>query len=591
MILQELTRYYDTLVKEEKVSAPGWEDSCKVNYGLNLDDQGKVTLIFPYDRIDKQGKKEKRIDNQLMRVPVHVKRTSGIAANFLCDSPSYILGIDEKEDYIKAKKCFLASKNLHQKILAKTESPAAKAVLAFFEKWQPKEASANLPTDIDLKNIVSSGNLIFCYEKKPVSDDRAIADAWQEYYDSLSSDKEQGICLVTGRKDAIARTHPAIKGVRGTQPSGANLVSFNAEAFESYGHKQGDNAPVGQYAATAYTTALNYLLADKDHCQVIGDTTVVCWAQHGQKVYQDMGMMALFGTSNQLTDADLSAALHKLSRGEYFEWDGISLDPDENFYILGLAPNVSRLSVRFFSKNSFKDFMKNIQQHYEDIKIVGPSYDECEYIPLWQLLNETVNQKSRNKDASPQMAGNVLEAILTNTPYPASLLNGVELRIRAERDITRGRAAIIKAYYLRMLRRNNTGTYFPKEVLQMELNKNSTDVAYTLGRMFSVYEQIQKKANPNVNTTIKDKYFNSAAATPSMIFPVLGNLAAKHLRIVGKTNKGAAVNLEKELGSLSTIIGNAYPTRLNLPEQGSFQLGYYFENQAQYQKKEDKENV
>lgn len=122
----------------------------------------------------------------------------------------------------------------------------------------------------------------------------------------------------------------------------------------------------------------------------------------------------------------------------------------------------------------------------------------------------------------------------------------------------------------------------------MELNKSSVNAAYTLGRMFSVYEQIQQAAYPNVNTTVKDKYFNAASATPAAVFPLLGNLAAKHLKVLSRDKKGIAVNLEKELQTLSVVIGEEYPARLSLQQQGSFQLGYYFENQTRYQKKEEK---
>ena len=118
----------------------------------------------------------------------------------------------------------------------------------------------------------------------------------------------------------------------------------------------------------------------------------------------------------------------------------------------------------------------------------------------------------------------------------------------------------------------------------MNGNSNSTNIPYTLGRLFCVFEQIQSAANPNLNATIRDKYFNSASATPSVIFPMLGNLAQKHLRVIRRTKPGQAVNLDKKLSELSAVIGQDFPTRLTLPEQGAFQLGYYFENQARYAK-------
>ena len=178
------------------------------------------------------------------------------------------------------------------------------------------------------------------------------------------------------------------------------------------------------------------------------------------------------------------------------------------------------------------------------------------------------------------MAGEVLRAILNDTRYPATLLNGVVLRIRAEHTVTRGRAAIIKSYYLK-----NVHPDVPKEVLTVSLNPESTNTPYNLGRLFAVLEAIQSAANPGINTTIKDKFFNSASATPALVFPSLLNLAQKHLK---KLDTGLRTFYEKQLTALLTKLGEAYPTRLNLPQQGSFQLGYYHQLQARYEKKEEK---
>ena len=583
MILQALAEYYNTLLAQEVIAPPGWDDACKVSFGLELDENGNITNLIPYQRTVQQGKKEKLINNRLMKVPAHVKRSSGIAANFLCDTSTYLLGADAKGKPERAKDCFAACADLHRVLLSEADSPAAKAVLAFFDCWQPEQAEEHTVLAEQWKEIAAGGNLIFCFEMEPVSKDPEIAQIWQKHYSSGSEGAEIRQCLVTGQESSIARTHPSIKGVAGAQSSGASLVSFNAPAFESYGFSQGGNAPVSEYAAFAYTTALNTLLADREHCRRIGDTTVVCWAQNGQPEYQDLGMDALYGPSEGVDGSQLVAVLHKLAKGEACEWKEIIVNPDEHFYFLGLAPNASRLSVRFFLRDSFGNFMRNLDRHYQDTAIIRPAYDERENLSLWQLLNETVNQNSRTKTASPQMTGNVLSAILSGTPYPATLLNGTQLRTRAEREITRGRAAIIKAYYIR---HPNAGC--PREVLQMELNENSTDVAYTLGRMFSVYEQIQQAANPNINATIKDKYFNSASATPATIFPLLGNLAQKHLRVISRDKKGLSIMLERKLGELSVVIGKSYPARLSLPQQGAFQLGYYFERQESFKKKEEK---
>ena len=227
--------------------------------------------------------------------------------------------------------------------------------------------------------------------------------------------------------------------------------------------------------------------------------------------------------------------------------------------------------------------MKNVNAHYERMEIVRPAYEKRYSLPLWALLRETVNLNSRDKAPSSAMAGATARAIFSGGRYPASLLEAVLLRIRAERDITWGKAAIIKAYYLR-----NPHEDCPKEVLTVSLNEASTNPAYTLGRLFSVYEAAQQAANPGVNATIKDKYFNAAAAMPASIFPVLNNLYQKHLR---KLEPQQRVYYDKQVSLLKGILGENYPARMTLAQQGSFDLGYYHQTQRRYTKKEEENNV
>ena len=287
-------------------------------------------------------------------------------------------------------------------------------------------------------------------------------------------------------------------------------------------------------------------------------------------------MAALFGDREKagLTDNDLRAALKRLAEG--LPCQELGVDPERPFYILGLAPNAARLSVRFFLRDSFGALMKNVNDHYERLRIVGARFETK---PLWALLRETVNLNSRDKTPSAAMAGAVARAVFSGGRYPASLLESVMLRIRAERNITWGRAAILKAYYLK-----NEHDDCPKEVLNVSLNETSTNPAYTLGRLFSVYEAAQQAANPGINATIKDKYFNSAAAMPASIFPVLNNLYQKHLR---KMEPGMRIYYDKQVSALKGVLGESYPARMTLAQQGTFDLGYYHQTQKRYAKKEE----
>lgn len=588
MILQALTAYYEQLVRQGKLSAPGWDDSFKVSYELRLNDAGQLVSVLDLRTETKMGKKTV-LAPRAMRVPAHEKRSSGIAANFLCDNSTYLLGADEKGKPERAADCFKACAKLHHTILDGVDSPAARALLAYFDSWDPAQAAAHPLLAEQWKEITGNANLIFGYEAADhshsfVNDDPAIQNAWQTHYNDRSADSDMGQCLITGKYAPIERTHPNISGVPGAQSSGAALVSFNAPAFCSYGHEQGDNAPVSKYAAFAYTTALNRLLADRSHCKHVGDTTILCWAENAEPVYQDAMSMFLFGADEAagIQESDVQAALKRLSAGQTVPFLEKELSPDQHFYLLGLAPNAARLSVRFFLRDTFGSFAQNLQKHAEEMEIDCSEKEKFRTLPIWAVVNETTRTvPGQPAKPSPQLAGDLLRAVLTGGRYPATLLNGVTLRIRAEQNVTRGRAAVIKAYYLR-----NYPTELNKEVYTVSLNE-TTNVPYLLGRLFSVLEAVQKAANPGINTTIKDRYFNAACATPGMSFPTLLRLSQKHLR---KLNDGLATHYDKQITELmAQLPESGFPARLSLPDQGKFTIGYYHQTQKRYVKKNEEE--
>ena len=580
MILQALVQHYEDLTVKGMIAPPGWSP-VKVFYSLELDEEGRLLRTASIQQEVQKGKKTV-LAPQTIDLPSPVKRTVGIASNFLCDNSTYLLGLDEKPDVQRTRNCFADSRSLHEKLLKNIDSVPARAVLRFFQTWDPEKAAEHPALQGYLSDITAGANLIFRLNGAFVHNDPAIRQAWQTHYDA-EGDGPKAVCLVTGRESPVEGVHPAIKGVRGAQSSGAALVSFNAPAFCSYGKTQNLNAPTGKYASFAYTAALNHLLADREHTQILGDTTVVCWAQGGEPAFQDAFGAFAFGLQSSYTEKELQGMVKNLLNGLPVQFDETLLDRDRPFYILGLAPNAARLSVRFFLRNSFGEFLKNVQNHYDRIEIVKPAYDSFNTLPLWKLLGETVNQKSKDKSPSPNMAGAVLRSVLMDEPYPATLLQGALLRIRAEQEVTRGRAAIIKAYYLKNPHQN-----IDKEVLTVSLNPDSTNIPYTLGRLFSVLEAVQSAAVPGINATIKDRYFNAASSTPGHIFPTLLNLTQKHLR---KLEVGIRVFYEKQITELMGILSEEFPPQLSLPQQGAFQLGYYHQTQKRYEKKEETQNV
>ena len=588
MILQALTAYYEQLVRQGKLSAPGWDDSFKVSYELRLNDAGQLVSVLDLRTETKMGKKTV-LAPRAMRVPAHVKRTAGVSANLLCDNSSYLLGADEKGKPERSAECFKACAKLHHAILDGVDSPAARAILAYFDRWDPAQAASHPLLQEQWKEITGNANLIFGYEAADhshsfVNDDPAIQSAWQAHYNDRSAGADTVQCLITGKQAPAALVHPSIMGVQGAQSSGAALVSFNAPAFCSYGHEQGENAPMSEYAAFAYTTALNRLLADRDHCKHVGDTTILCWAENAESVYQDAMSMFLFGADEAagIQESDVQAALKRLSAGRTVPFLEKELSPDQHFYLLGLAPNAARLSVRFFLRDTFGSFAQNLQKHAEEMAIDCSEKEKFRTLPIWAVVNETTRTvPGQPAKPSPQLAGDLLRAVLTGGRYPATLLNGVTLRIRAEQAVTRGRAAVIKAYYLR-----NYPIELNKEVYTVSLNE-TTNVPYLLGRLFSVLEAVQKAANPGINTTIKDRYFNAACATPGMAFPTLLRLSQKHLQ---KLNDGLAAYYDKQITALmAQLPESGFPARLSLPDQGKFTIGYYHQTQKRFAKKNEEE--
>lgn len=596
MILQSLVRCYDSLAAQGTLKRPGWS-AVKVQWGLRLTADGQVSSVEMLGAANDKGKLLPR----MMFLPTPVKRTSGKAASFLCDNAKYLLGItsemrssehtpSDSKAIKDAGTCFRISAQRHRELLDGVSCPMAQAILRFFDTWQPEKA-AQAPALLEhFDDLCKGGNLVFCMmdasgEATMAQDVPEIHAAWDEAASSsVEDDITRGRCLVTGTQDTIAILHPSIKGVVGAQSSGASLVSFNAFAFESYGRSgsQGLNAPVGNHAAFAYGEALNYMLREKNYHSLLGSATLVYWAETAQSAYSDC-FAALLGTNEDMTQNTLDGIMKAIRLGQGLHWENVPLDSRTPFYILGLSPNASRLSVRFFLQGTFGDFAANLARHQERLNIIRPSYDTRETLSAYSLLKETANPNSRDKLPPSHLVGDLLRAILGDTPYPVSLLTQTELRIHAEHSVSRGKAAILKAW---LLKKGSNPQY--KEVIDVQLNEQTNYAPYVLGRLFAVLESLQQKANPGINATIMDRYFNAACATPSIVFPTLLKLAQSHLK---KLDTGYFIYYDKQMTELCGRLTDSYPARLNLQDQGIFQLGYYHQKQKFFTKKEENSNV
>ena len=594
MILQALNRYYDILLKDQSINIPrlGYS-TVGVSFALNISAQGELLDVLPLYDQEQRGKKAVEVPRSMV-VPAQVKRASNVTANFLWDNPTYVLGISDQDETKPrySRERFEAFRQSNRDLLAGADSPAARAVLAFLHQHDPSAARGQRAIASHLDALLKGGNLVFLFRGAFVHDDPAIRQAWADNLAAQGAEKMQ--CLVTGKVAPVARLHPSLKRVRNAQPTGATLVGFNAAAYESYNRSQGQIAPVSEEATFAYTTVLNYLLSDANPNKklFLGDTTVVYWAESENRAYEPAFASIINPAyveeevteqvGRKKAEAELGAVVQKVKRAQALDLDAMLADlGDENprFYILGLAPNAARVSVRFFITDPFEKVVQHIMAHYRDLAIIKEYDDQPDYLTVGMILDETVSKKARDKDAAPLLAGAVFRAILTGAPYPAALYNAMITRVRADMDdkakriskINYVRAAVIKAYLLRKYRHQPEHPF--KEVLTVALNEQSTQPAYVLGRLFAVLEKVQQEAIGNVNASIKDRYFTSACAAPASVFPILLRLSQHH---IAKAEYGYASDRRiQEILGLLDVEHNPIPARLTLDEQGVFILGYY----------------
>ncbi|MCG8473853.1 MAG: type I-C CRISPR-associated protein Cas8c/Csd1 [Desulfobacterales bacterium] len=575
MILGALNDYYHRMVADPDTNMPkpGFSEE-KISFAVMIDGDGHFKRL-----LDLRQTSGKKVVARKMVVPAAENRAgSSLVPNFFWDNSGYVLGIDGKGKPERTAQTFGAFKSRHLELAESSGSKSVKAVASFYETWSVQQAEA-----LELKDEALDQNLIFWIEgeEAPVHEDADVLSLWQSIKADTAHEGHGAPCLVTGKNASIARLHPPIKGVVGGQAAGCAIVSFNLDAFESYGKKQSFNAPVGQDVAFSYTTALNYLLRRENRrCLTIGDTSTVFWAE--KKGPEEDLLASLFDLPSvpeeEASGEDVQTAgkvrsiLQALRDGKPVEEALEKLNPDIRFYILGLAPNQSRLSVRFWYQASFGELAIKVSLHYDALCIERQYKNQPEFPALWQILLETAVQQKR-ENIPPMLSGALSRSVFTGGRYPETLYSAILSRIRADKEVNYIRAAIIKA----CLVRNHP---YKSGEMTMSLNSERTDVPYLLGRLFSLLEKAQSDALGKVGSTIRSRYFSSASATPSIVFPQLLRLAQHHF---AKAEYGSA--MDRKVQDLMEDIHD-FPTRMSLQDQGVFTIGYYHQSNANYRKAE-----
>lgn len=587
-ILQSLVALYDRLDRRSEAPKPGYAP-VRIAYVLEIDGDGT-----PLGLIDIRSHDERRSVAPTLLMPA-VSRTSGIKPAFLWDKTAYVFGVIGVEDETAGNKLIPgqgkrtldehdAFRREHIEALRHSDDPGLKALERFMEQWSPEQwvergfSSEALDTNIAFRLKGDRQRIDEREAARRLVEQRAIASS------------ANAMCLVTGNVAPFAQLQPQFKGVTGAQSSGAPLVSFNADAFESYDRKSGANAPVSEAAAFKYGAALNWLL-DRNNARSfrLGETTVVFWADdkdagvgeaaatEAEKVF-----WSEFGTDAEPEpDADaedaatIGAELQKV-RALRGPPDISKLRPDTRVHILGLSPNAGRIAVRFWLVDTFGQLAENLKRHKRDMSIEPPDRNPNQ--KAYALLCETAVLRKR-ENIPPRLGGELARAILTGGRYPRTLLTSVIGRIRADKEINAARAGLCKA----IINRDHD-----EEVIPVALKPESDDSAYNLGRLFAAYEYAERSVADR-NATIRAKYIGAASATPRRVFPILMRGHEHNATALSKgegNQRGAGVKVAKTISQILERFGGdaAFPTALRLEEQSRFFVGYYHQMAALYTK-------
>ncbi len=583
MILKALTEYYDRLEAdpEQDVADFGFSRE-KISFCMVLGPDGTPVQIDDIRKEVEIGGKAKRtrLVPASLVVPDRGGRSgSSIKPNFLWDNTGYALGCDGKGKPDRTRNMFEAFCALHKEFLAKIDDPGLAALCRFLDVWDAENASPRAAEFARLEwDEICDANIVFRLvgQRSYIHDSSALRGAWLAFV-TAEYESQPGYCLVSGKEDRLARLHAMIRGVAGAQSSGAALASFNLDAFTSYGKEQSYNAPVGIRSAFQYTTALNRLVADPRHRVRVAGSTILYWTDKPTPFESMFGsFIDDYAAEDAATLDRMQGFWEQLRQGRQVD----SLEAAEvGFYVLGLSPNASRLSVRFWLTGTVREFAERLRRHLADLDM-GYANPHDPPLTIRRILDQTARER---KDVQPLLEGMLVRTVLRGGAYPQTLFNSVLRRINADSRVIHHRVAILKAFLVRKARLAGR-----KEDITVILNMDHPSEAYHLGRLFAALEKTQEEASEGkLNSTIKDRYFSSTSATPVAAFPRLMRLHAHHLNKID--HPGRRTNLEKIVQEIYSHIGG-FPNHLPLDDQGLFFIGYYHQRQDFFTKKADSNN-
>ena len=601
MLIKALCDYYDMQDKKQDNGdkIPAYLSEQAVHYMIYLTKDGDISHItdirVPNEDDIKNGKKKPRPMPKIYRFPKRSQKTS-IALNIIEHRPTYIFGLNYDKGTLttedktnKAKKSHEMFKDGNMEFFKDLHSDICVAFYNFLEKWQPENETEN-EILLGLGTDISSCSFCFALDGHPeimLQNDKEVIEKYAAQQSENSADdndnKNLSACAITGEKLPVARIHDKIKGMGNA--TGNVLVGIKNTAFESYGKTQSYNSNISEVAMKKYTSALNSLLADRRHRIMINDVTVLFFAI-SDKDEQECSIFELMTSSMMSEDVDtngeLLAALKAVKSGGAYDISSLGANADDTFYVVGLTPNVSRISQKFIMRDKFGNIMNNMFLHQKDMAV----NDSGRNIYINMITRELISPKSTNDNVPPSLISALFYSILNGTDYPDNLLYTVIKRVQTDKNtqtdhyikLNDVRLGLIKACLNRKARNNHI-----KEEITMSLNEENLSQAYLCGRLFAVLEKMQKDAlGNNINTTIVDSFFTSACSTPAVVFPRLIQLSMNHQKTLRTNNPQYYISLTKTYNQIIDGIEDKFPQTLSIEQQGEFILGYGQQNNSFY---------
>jgi CRISPR-associated protein Csd1 len=580
MLVQALAEYADTHLADALHEA-AWE-SKPVPWMLEISRHGSFLAAVPRMNTVARGKKQVQVPSPLSVPRSPVVRNSGHHPLLAADDIAYVLGVgpwtpNKPADRDKSERHFAAFVKLIERAASTTGDEALAACARFYA------SPAELEKARSALSAAKPGTIVALSVEGPLVDRPQVQTFWREHYQAAFAERMEGNfgeCLITARLGPIAPTHEKIKGVSnlGGQASGVALMSFDTDAFCSYGWKQNQNSPVSPERALAYVLAMNALLRSGDAAS----------SRKGRR--KDM---AGIGFLTWLRDPDDFDALDILERADADQVKAlIDFDPRANpdanrFHLIGLSGNGGRLRVRYWVSESLTEIKANLQGWHRQLRLYYP-WDDPQPARFWQLLyaihrdgeppaHAVVALLRRGLEGTGQPLGySILSAALTRLRHPAEKSANAKESGGDRLSVSRLRVP------LGLIRMCINDLLRPKGETEMSegLDPSCTLPAYVCGRLMAEFENLQRASSETeVNSSILDRYFGLASTYPAVAFPKIETLAQKHLRKLRRDNTPAAYAIDARLRELHDLLSpkpeGPFPGKLGLEGQGLFALGYY----------------